>query len=163
MAAQERLLWQATGRGERPDELEMPETDADTEAYLDPRTAPMPPEPRPLPREIFDIERVEIPANHWGGQQHPAYDAERLTLDADGDGNPELVRWIDRVSGELLREEADRNYDGKIDAWTIYRGGEPHLRRLDQASDKRGRKPARTNSAGETIVAAMTDGRISAQ
>jgi len=137
MATQEKLLWQATGRGEQPDGLVMPTGDAETDAYLDPRIAPPPPENRDLPLEIFDQHRLRVPADVWGGRKHPAYDAVKLVLDADGDGQPELIRWIDQRSGVLLRQEADTNYDGRLDAWDIYEDGVIVARRLDQNDDGR--------------------------
>jgi len=137
MATQEKLLWQATGRGDQPDSLVMPTGDLETDAYLDPRIAPPPPENRDLPLEIFDQHRLRVPADVWGGRKHPAYDAVKLVLDADGDGHPELIRFIDQHSGVLLRQEADTNYDGTLDTWDIYEDGVIVARRLDRNDDGR--------------------------
>ena len=133
MAAQSKLLYQATGRGEAPDELLVPTDDPIAEAFLDPRVAPQAPRDRDLPEEIFDAERVTVPADTWG--EHPPYDAIRQVLDADGDGRPELVRWVDRATGALLGQEADLDYDGNVDAWNVYGGGVVVRRRLDQNDD----------------------------
>ena len=44
-------------------------------------------------------------------------------LDADRDGNPELIRYLDPKTGALLFKEEDRDYDGKMDSFTRYAGG----------------------------------------
>ena len=87
----------------------------------DPRTAAAPPPDRQLPREIFEEELVQVPAGTWGmGMQRKLI---KRTLDADGDGKPKLIRYLDPESKLLVRQEEDTNYDGVIDTWTIYEWG----------------------------------------
>lgn len=133
MSAQSKLLYQATGRGDEPDELLVPTDDPAGTDPTDPRVAPFAPVDRDLPEEIFDVEAVTVPANTWG--EHPPYAALRQVLDADGDGKPELIRWVDRETGAMLGQEADLDYDGRTDAWNVYAGGVVVRRRLDQTGD----------------------------
>ena len=98
-----------------------------------PRAAPGPPKERELPIAIFDSERKSIPPGTWGNRDR--LKVLELTLDADGDGSPELVRWIDRESKLRIRQEEDRNYDGITDAWSDYEWGEIVARVLDSNDD----------------------------
>ena len=99
----------------------------------DPRTAATSPPIRALPEEIFDRTSETIAAGTWGNTS--SLRVHRLTLDADGDGKPELIRFIDRQTGEIIRQEEDRNYDGILDAWTLYQSGTPTQRALDGNDD----------------------------
>ena len=99
----------------------------------DPRIAARAPAQRELPPDIFDESRALIPAGQW--QNPEPLRVIRLELDADGDNKPELVRFLDSVTRELLREEADRNYDGVLDAWNDYRSGALAGRVLDENDD----------------------------
>jgi len=99
----------------------------------DPRVASRAPPARELPLDIFDRSDTVIPPGTW--QNRESLRVSRLVLDADGDGKPELVRFVDRTSGELVREEADRNYDGVVDAWKNYQGGRLIGRILDENDD----------------------------
>jgi hypothetical protein len=87
-----------------------------------PRAAPGPPHERELPAAIFDREEVSIPAGTWGNPRR--LKLVKLTLDADGDGVPELTRFLDPKGGQQVRREEDRNYDGVIDSWSDYAWGE---------------------------------------
>lgn len=99
----------------------------------DPRAAPRPPVERELPASIFDSEEMSIPPGEWGNARR--IKVIRLTLDADEDGKPEAVRWVDSESDLLLRQEEDRNYDGVTDSWSEYEWGEVISRVLDSNDD----------------------------
>lgn len=98
-----------------------------------PRTAPGPPVERELPLAIFDREDASIPPGTWGNSAR--LKLMLLTLDADGDGRPELTRWIDPESKLQIRREEDRNYDGVTDAWSEYEWGDIVSRVLDSNDD----------------------------
>jgi len=135
-ALQGDLLWEATGRGSpRPEgeRFEMAPRHRANGDNLDPRIADAAPRDRKLPSEIFDESRVEIPVGQWGNAR--VLIVRKLELDADGDRKPELVRYIDRASGEKLRQEEDRNYDGITDAISEYRDGRLSVRVLDSNDD----------------------------
>jgi len=109
-----------------------PDTNALAEA-TDPRVAPPAPLMRDLPLAIFETQRIEIPAGRWNNPR--TLRVEKRVLDADGDGVPELVRYVDVESRLLLRQEEDRNYDGNIDTWSEYEWGEVTRRVLDSNDD----------------------------
>jgi len=100
---------------------------------LDPRAAPRTPQPRELPVAIFDEARRSIPAGTWGNARRLEVIAR--TLDADGDGRPELIRYVDPESQVLIREEADRDYDGVRDAFSDFEWGEVVRRAVDDDDD----------------------------
>ena len=100
---------------------------------LDARAAPRAPELRELPVAIFDESKATIPAQQWGNPRRLVL--VRRALDADGDGKPELLRFVDPESGLLIRQEADRNYDGRIDTWSDYEWGALVRRMLDSNDD----------------------------
>jgi hypothetical protein len=133
-AMQQDLLWTATGRGKPRSEADRTVVATPTvSGTLNPRSAPPAPEERELPLGIFDRQDVDVPAGTWGNEQ--ALHLRKLSLDADGDGKLELVRYVDPKTGEILRQEEDRNYDGVTDAWSEYRGGRIVLRVLDGNDD----------------------------
>ena len=99
----------------------------------DPRAAPAAPVDRSLPIAIFDVSKVRIKAEAWGNERE--LDLERRVLDADGDGNPELIRYVDPRSDYVIRQEADTNFDGVKDSWTEYQWGEPVALVLDSNDD----------------------------
>lgn len=99
----------------------------------DPRIAAPAPPDRELPLDIFDPSETLIARGSW--QNAEPLRVIRLVLDADSDGKPELVRFLDPASRELLREEADRNYDGVLDAWKTYTDGKLQTRVLDENDD----------------------------
>jgi len=99
----------------------------------DPRTAPSPPPDRQLPDEIFEQEFVTVPAGTWGMRKKRRL--IKRTLDADGDGKPELIRYIDPESKLMVRQEEDTNYDGLIDTWSNYEWGAVVTRVRDSNDD----------------------------
>ena len=99
----------------------------------DPRIAAQAPSDRELPLDIFDSAGTVIAAGTWGNDK--PLRVIRLVLDADGDQKPELVRFLDPASRKALREEADRNYDGVLDAWKTYKDGKLQTRVLDENDD----------------------------
>jgi hypothetical protein len=135
-ALQESLLRQTTGRSGDvefdPASAAFPAHD-DAHAVTNPRIASRAPEGRVLPEEIFDRSKEEIPPGTWGNVDRLR--VIRYVLDADGDGKPELVRFLDRSDDQLIRQEADRNYDGVLDSWNQYEGGELATRVLDENDD----------------------------
>jgi len=128
---QDRLL--KTIRGEAAEGSPVIDPVPESLGNIDPRTAAPSPEIRALPEEIFDRTSETIAAGTWGNTS--VLRVHRLTLDADGDGKPELIRFIDRQTGEMIRQEEDRNYDGILDAWTLYQSGAPTQRALDENDD----------------------------
>lgn len=102
-------------------------------ASTDPREAPTAPVPRDLPVAIFDEQKVTVRAGAWGNEHE--LKLLRRVLDADRDGRPELIRYVDPESGFLVRQEEDRNYDGTIDAWSDYEWNELVRRELDENGD----------------------------
>jgi len=99
----------------------------------DPRSAPSAPKDRDIPAALFTETRVTIPKGAWG--DNPKLQVIKKTLDADRDGKPEEIRYFDAATGQLLRKEEDRNYDGTIDAWTTYQNGVVVARELDENGD----------------------------
>ena len=113
--------------------LAPPEPEAAKGWDHDPRIAAPVPGERELPADIFDRSNEVIAPGTWQNEQEIR--VVRLVLDADGDGKPERIRFLDRKSGDPIREESDRNYDGVLDAWKSYRGGEVVGLILDENDD----------------------------
>ncbi|MGH0037852.1 MAG: hypothetical protein ACQGVK_22715 [Myxococcota bacterium] len=136
LARQQRML-SSLSRGETAGETDLDDADALPELDLrdraDPRVAPAAPQDRPLPVAIFETRDVEIRRGTWGNRS--SLKLEMRVLDADGDGHPELVRYVDRKTGRMVRQEEDRNYDGVTDAWSDYRDGVIEARALDSNDD----------------------------
>jgi len=103
----------------------------------DPRLAPQIPEIRDLPRAIFRETSITIPAGSKDFGNDRKRKVTRLDLDADQDGDPEVVRYLDRKTDLWLRQEEDRNYDGRMDAVMKYEGGLLVARELDSNNDSR--------------------------
>ena len=61
----------------------------------------------------------------------------KRSLDADRDGHPEQIRYLDPQTGQMIRKESDRDYDGKIDSWQTYRGGAISHKEIDTDGDGR--------------------------
>ncbi|MDH3685641.1 MAG: hypothetical protein OEP95_05415 [Myxococcales bacterium] len=99
----------------------------------DPRVAPRAPAERDLPAAIFEEEHRRIPKGEWGNER--AIDVVKRELDADRDGNPEMIRYVDPTSGVILRKEEDKDYDGTIDTWTEYESGIASEIRRDNDGD----------------------------
>jgi hypothetical protein len=112
-----------------------PASDEDLEERADPRIAPRAPVDRDLPVAIFDSEEIEIPPGTMGNTD--AVLVIKRSLDADRDGKPEQVRYIDKSTGEMIWKEADRDYDGALDTWQTYGGDWLDERTLDTSNDGR--------------------------
>ncbi len=110
-------------------------TAGDLRDQSDPRVAPAAPPERDLPASVYEEQTVRIAAATWDNDA--PLTVKRRTLDADGDGKPEEVVFIDSGSGALLRKENDLDYDGTIDAWSLYRAGQIAAREVD--SDRNGK------------------------
>jgi hypothetical protein len=110
-------------------------SDEDLEQRADPRIAPSAPVDRNLPIAIFDSEEIEVPPGTFGNSD-PMVIIKR-SLDADRDGNPEQIRYLDKGTGEMIRKEADRDYDGALDTWQTYVGNSLDERTLDTNNDGR--------------------------
>ena len=100
-----------------------------------PRIAPRAPVDRTYPIALFDSEDVAIPPGTWGNAT--TLSVVKRSIDADRDGKPEEIRYFDRASGQLIRKEVDRNYDGTLDTWQSYKGGAVHVRIIDTNDDGR--------------------------
>jgi hypothetical protein len=101
----------------------------------DPRSSPETPKIRDLPRSIFEESKVTIPAQEWGNRKKLS--VIKLVLDADRDGNPEVVRYLDAKTLELIHQQVDRNYDGNLDAESDMDGGAIVSLTIDSNDDGR--------------------------
>ena len=108
-------------------------SDEDLEQRADPRIAPRTPVDRDLPIAIFDSEEIEIPPGFFGNSD-PMVLIKR-SLDADRDGNPEQIHYVDKITGETIRKEFDRDYNGTLDTWQTYVGNLLAERTLDTNND----------------------------
>jgi hypothetical protein len=54
--------------------------------------------------------------------------------DVDGDGRKDIIRYYDD-NGRSLREEADRNFDGKMDLAVVFQDGKIVRKEIDENSD----------------------------
>jgi len=104
-------------------------------SHSEPREAPGLPEVRDLPRAIFDEKNVTIEPGTSGFMNTGKLKAIRLSLDADRDGKPEVLRYATRKNGTPLRQEEDRNYDGRMDAFLVYERGRIAAREVDSNHD----------------------------
>jgi hypothetical protein len=100
-------------------------------ARTDPRSAPPAPRLRDLPNSVFDEKFASIPEADGKGKRSVI----ARSLDADRDGKPEEVRYLDEKSKQLLRVDEDRDYDGRIDVWILFENGAPVARDLDENGD----------------------------
>jgi hypothetical protein len=110
-----------------------PPDDENLEQRANPRIAPRAPVDRDLPVAIFDSEEIEVPAGTLGNSE-PMVIIMR-TLDADRDGHPEQVRYVDKSTGAMIRKASDRDYDGALDTWKTYAGDSLDERTLDTDGD----------------------------
>ena len=99
------------------------------------RSAPKAPADPDLPRALFETRRVRVAGGIFGNDQEVR--VLELSLDADGDGSPEILRLHDLESDELLHREQDSNFDGRIDVWHDYAAGILQSRRIDRDHDGR--------------------------
>lgn len=129
MARQEQLQVQETAGAPRA----RPTAAAPGQPAANPLSATPAPTLRDLPERLFEREEVEIPAGTW--QNAKPLRVVRLRLDVDGDGSPEEIRYLDPTTGTLLRAEQDTDYDGKVDTWITFEGGEAVVRVRDTSGD----------------------------
>jgi len=132
LAKQEAIGGTETSRAQADAPVFAPEFDP----VADPLAAPPAPELRKLPATLFESREITIPPGQW--QNTGSLRVVRRSLDVDGDGNPEEVRYIDTSSGLLLRAELDRDFDGDLDAWITYENGAPVIQVLDEDGDGNG-------------------------
>lgn len=81
--------------------------------------------------DVPDVRKVFLSLGEEG--------AARLVLicrenDVNGDGRKDVVRYYDD-DGRSLREEADRNFDGKMDSITVYQNGAVMRQESDENYD----------------------------
>ncbi|MBW2267566.1 MAG: hypothetical protein JRH16_03235 [Deltaproteobacteria bacterium] len=100
-----------------------------------PLSAPQAPQLRELPGSLFESHEVTIPPGEW--QNRRELTVVRQTLDVDDDGAPEELRYTDVSSGQLVRAELDRDFDGRLDTWISYENGEPAIQVIDSNGDAR--------------------------
>jgi hypothetical protein len=106
-------------------------TEAEIAVKSDPRAAPAAPRLRALPDSVFDEKHTSIPAPDGKGKRSVL----ARSLDADRDGHPEEVRYLDEKTAQLVRVDEDRDYDGRFDVWIRYEGNALALRELDENGD----------------------------
>lgn len=99
--------------------------------------APEEPELRDLPRAIFVEKSITIGPRTPGFENEQKRKLTKLTLDADRDGKPEVIRFLDRKTDTIVRQETDRDYDGKIDDVLRFERGRLSARELDTNRDGR--------------------------
>lgn len=97
------------------------------------RAAPAAPAEPALPRALFEARRVRVASGVFGNERE--LQVIELSLDADGDGSPEILRFHDPETDELIRSERDSDFDGRIDVWDDYAAGEFRKRRVDRDGD----------------------------
>lgn len=119
----------------------------------DPRIAPTAPGDRDLPRAIFEEKPLIVSKGTWGNDD--LLDVIRLSLDADRDGKPEQIRYIERRSGKIVRKEQDRDYDGTLDSWHDYEDGQLAARVID--ADGNGRPDAWEQYTGRRMTSRAID------
>jgi hypothetical protein len=124
---------------------------AELETRANPRVAPPEPKLRDLPASVFEQKRATIPGPD--GKSRQAVVAH--VLDADRDGKPEEVRYFDEKTAQLVRVEQDRDYDGRLDAWSVYAGGALATRELDESGD--GKPDAWESYAGGRLASREVD------
>ena len=128
---EQQTLLEAAGNDPALGDAEPFEDPEDSRA--NPRIAPHPPIPRDLPVAIFDEDKIIVPKGEWGTNQRMT--VLRRVLDADGDGKPEVQRFIDPRSNLMIRQVEDRNYDGVQDTWSDFEWGAVRSRVLDTNDD----------------------------
>ena len=80
------------------------------------------------------LETVEVLPPE-GGPPRRQQRAIRSEVDRNGDGKPDLVRWM--KEGQPDRERGDVNLDGRPDLWSYYRKGTKELTIMDKNHDGR--------------------------
>jgi hypothetical protein len=137
VAELERALEAERAREERPqsagsDDPARPATPDAESAVLSAPAAPPLPELDPA---LLVSETTSVPAGSWANAED--LPVLRRSLDKDGNGRPEEVRYFDVETTALLRREEDRDLDGNTDAWSRYERGELVERVLDTNADGR--------------------------
>jgi hypothetical protein len=139
VAELERALEAERAREERPQEAgpETPGSQRPASPGIESGvlSAPAAPTPPALDPAQLASETTSVPAGSWGNAED--LPVVRRSLDADGNGRPEEVRYFEIASDELLRREEDRDLDGNTDAWSRYERGVLVERVLDTNSDGR--------------------------
>jgi len=80
-------------------------------------------------------ESASLPAGSWANAED--LPVVRRSLDADGNGRPEEIRYFDVETDALLRREEDRDLDGNTDVWSRYERGVLVERVIDTNADGR--------------------------
>ena len=138
VAELERALEAEREREERPQQAGAdvsappPPVPGDASGVLSAPSAPATPE---LDLAQLASQTTSLPAGSWANAQD--LPVVKRSLDADGNGRPEEVRYYDVQTNELLRREEDRDLDGNPDAWSRYEGGELVERVIDTNADGR--------------------------
>lgn len=111
--------------------------DESPQAAASARMAPDTPQLRDLPRAIFSEKSVTVPARSQGFNNTKKLKVTELSLDADGDGKPEVVRYLDRKTDAWILQREDRNYDGQMDSLLKFERGKLTARELDSNDNRR--------------------------
>jgi hypothetical protein len=139
VAELERALEAEREREERPQEAgpEKPGSPKAAPAGLQQSvlSAPAAPVAPELDPARLSTETTSVPAGSWGNAED--LPVVRRSLDADGNGRPEDVRYYEVDTDQLLRREEDRDLDGNTDTWTRYERGVAVERVLDSDGDGR--------------------------
>ena len=105
--------------------------DADSNVLVAPAAPPLP----DLDPAQLVSETTTVPAGSWDNAEDLA--VVRKSLDRDGNGRPEEVRYYDVATSALLRREEDRDLDGNTDTWSRYENAALVGRVLDTDADGR--------------------------
>jgi hypothetical protein len=137
VAELERALEAERAREEQPREAgadvsaRPPLPGSDSDVLVAPAAPPLP----DLDPALLVSETTSVPAGSWDNADDLA--VVRRSLDRDGNGRPEEIRYYDVTSNVLLRREEDRDLDGNTDAWSRYERSEIVERVLDTDADGR--------------------------
>jgi hypothetical protein len=121
-----------------------------SDVLLAPAAPPLP----ELDPALLASETTSVPAGSWDNAEDLA--VVRKSLDRDGNGRPEEVRYYDVAGNVLLRREEDQDLDGNTDAWSRYERGELVSRVLDTNAD--GRPDEWESYAGGRMTLREVDG-----
>jgi len=138
VAELERALEAEREREERPQETgsevsSPPPADSGSGASV--LSAPAAPALPELDPAQLSSETTSVPAGSWTNTQD--LPVVRRSLDADGNGRPEEIRYFDVETNALLRREEDRDLDGNTDAWSRYERGSLVEHVIDTNADGR--------------------------
>jgi hypothetical protein len=137
VAELERALEAERAREERPRDAgsDQPAGGPAPGSPADVLSAPAAPELPELDPSRLVSEKSSVPAGSWGNAED--LPVIRRSLDADGNGRPEEVRYFDVEASQLLRREEDRDLDGNSDTWSRYERDALVERVLDTNADGR--------------------------